>query len=153
MTDSIEQQSNIKFIQQVIQAFNERDMAALEQSVAPGFLRHDLSGAFLVKYTGSSEVTNFLQALFAAFPDIVLEVKDMIASGDRVVIRYQFKGTHTGELFGTAATGRKVAFDGINIYRLKDKKVAEVWQLWDWAKVMDQIGVLNWHQSKPDPEK
>jgi steroid delta-isomerase-like uncharacterized protein len=143
MTESVEQH-NTEIIQRVIKAFNERDMSLLENSVTPGFLRHDLSGAFLVKHTGGAEVTNFLQALFAAFPDIILEVKDLIASGDRVVIRYRFAGTHTGDLFGAAATGKQVDFDGINIYRLEEKKVAEVWQLWDWAKVLDQIGTLKW---------
>jgi len=143
MNESMEE-NNMEVIQSVIKAFNKRDMPFLKHSVTSGFLRHDLSGAFLVKHTGGAEVANFLQALFAAFPDIILDIKDLIASGDRVVIRYRFTGTHTGDLFGAPATGKQVDFDGINIYRLEDKKVAEVWQLWDWAKVLDQIGILKW---------
>ncbi len=148
-----EVQNNINVLQRVIQAFNNREMEVLEQSVTPRFIRHDLSGAFLVKYTGSAEVTNFLQALFVAFPDIQLQVHDMIPSEDRIAMRYEFSGTHKGELFGNAATGVNVRFNGINIYRFEEEKIAEVWQLWDWASVLHQIGILDWSHRKSEEKK
>lgn len=58
-------------------------------------------------------------------------------------MRYQFSGTHEGDLFGLAPTSANVEFSAINIYRFEGDKVAEVWQLWDWATVLNQIGALD----------
>jgi steroid delta-isomerase-like uncharacterized protein len=135
-------QNNVDILMRVIQAFNDREMNLLEQAVTPQFVRHDLSGAFLARYTGGAEVTNFLQTLFAAFPNIQIEIQDIIASADRIAMRYQFTGTHKGILFGTAPTNHRVRFDGMNIYRFEEEKIAEVWQLWDWAGVLHQIGAM-----------
>jgi steroid delta-isomerase-like uncharacterized protein len=143
MQDAIQTQNNVDKIIQVIRAFNKRDIDFIEKSVTPNFVRHDLADAFLVKYTGSAEVTNFLQSLFTAFPDIQIEILDKIAAADRVVIRYELTGTQRGELFGKAASGQKVSFAGINIYRFENGKIAEVWQLWDWASVLQQTAIIN----------
>ncbi len=135
---------NVGRLQHVVQAFNDRNIDFLEQSVTKDFMRHDLAGAFFVEGIGSTQVANFLQALLGAFPDLRLDVIEMVPCGDRVTMRYQFSGTHTGELFGAPPTGRPVEFVGINIYRFEEEKIAEVWQLWDWATVLHQIGVLAW---------
>jgi steroid delta-isomerase-like uncharacterized protein len=140
---TITSMDNTTNLERVIQAFNEHNLAVLEESVTPGFTRHDLSGAFLNKGTGSTEVSNFIHLLLEAFPDIQLEVQDMISSDDKITMRYTFSGTHLGSLFGTAPTGRQVVFNGINIYRFEGEKIAEVWQLWDWTTVLQQIGILN----------
>lgn len=70
-------------------------------------------------------------------------VEDILASDDRLAVRYQFSGTHEGDLFGLAPASAKVEFSAINIYRFEGDKVAEVWQLWDWATVLNQIGALD----------
>lgn len=105
-------------------------------------MRRDLTDAFPAKETGSGEAINFLQALIKAFPDVYFNIQDIFSDGEHAVIRFQFTGTHNGELFGISATGKKVNFSGVNIYRLENGKITEVWQLWDWAGVLRQIDVL-----------
>jgi predicted ester cyclase len=55
---------------------------------------------------GVREVVNMFRS---AMPDLKVVVEDMIAEGDKVVVRYTLEGTHEGELFGVAPTGRRLA--------------------------------------------
>jgi len=136
-------QDNITTLKKVIQSINDRDLDKIERFATPNFTRHDLTGAFLAEGSGSTEATDFLHTLFEAFPDFRTDVQDVFASGDRVAVRYKFSGTHQGILFGIPSTGKKVDFSGINIYRFEENKIAEAWQLWDWAGVLKQIGFLD----------
>ncbi len=138
-------------IRRVVQAFNEHDLGFLEQQVTEDFERHDLAGAFLRTGSGGVEVRGFLQALYDGVPDVQLKVLDLIESGDRVVMRYEFSGTHGGEFLGISPTNRPVNFDGINIYRFEGDRISEVWQLWDWATVLHQMDALTWPPGTADP--
>ena len=136
-------QDNIAIIKYAIQAVNDRDLVAAAKSVTPDYIRHDLVGAIVAQQKGREGATNFLQTLIQAFPNLLIHIEDIFASGDRVTARYGFSGTHEGELFGIAPTGVSVDFNGITIYRFEGDKIAEAWQLWDWATVLSQIGVLD----------
>jgi predicted ester cyclase len=57
-------------------------------------------------------------ALFAAFPDTKFPIEDIIAVGDKVVVRYKINGTHKGAFQGIPATGKKVNVEGINILKI-----------------------------------
>ena len=75
-----------------------------------------------------------------AFPDGHYTNDETIAERDKVVYRFIFEGTHKAEFFGVAATGRRVAFEGIAIVRTAGGKVAEHWGYFDLTGVLQQIG-------------
>lgn len=77
-----------------------------------------------------------------AFPDIRSTVEDVIAEGDRVVVRWSGTGTQTGELMGVPASGRPVTTTGTVILRVADGLIAECWDLFDALGVMQQIGAI-----------
>jgi len=82
----------------------------------------------------------------AAFPHYELIGEDLIVDGDKVVLRFSWRGTHQGAFMGIPATGRKIDVPGIIIYRLaKDKnnetKIVEHWMQVDSAALMQQLGV------------
>jgi len=81
-------------------------------------------------------------SLFTAFPDFHRTKVDAIAEGDRVVARYTVTGTHQGEFMGVPATGKKVSFSWITIYRIADGKIAEEWLLFDQLGLLQQLGVV-----------
>ena len=62
-----------------------------------------------------------------ALPDINCEIEDIIADGDKVVVRYVLSGTHEGELAGIPATNKKVAVPAVSIYYMSKGKIAECW--------------------------
>ena len=73
---------------------------------------------------GLEAFTRALQSFFEAFPDFEDSIEDLIAEGDLVAGRFTARGTHEGLFAGVSATGRRVAFQGINMYRVRDGKIA-----------------------------
>jgi steroid delta-isomerase-like uncharacterized protein len=78
--------------------------------------------------------------LRGAFPDLHIEVEDVIADGDRTAMRICCTGTHLGDHLGIPPTGKKVAFTGMTIARWRDGKIVEGWNNVDMAGMMRQIG-------------
>ena len=62
-----------------------------------------------------------------ALPDINCSIEDIIADGDKVVVRYVLSGTHEGELAGIPATKKKVAVSAVSIYYMEQGKITECW--------------------------
>jgi steroid delta-isomerase-like uncharacterized protein len=84
---------------------------------------------------------------FQAFPDLHVVIHEQVAEGDRVVTRKTFHGTHQGDLIGIPPTGRPVAFDVIDILRVRDGRITDHWNLVDQLGLMRQIGAI------PAPEQ
>ncbi len=77
-----------------------------------------------------------------AFPDIEVSVEDQIAEGDMVATRCSVRGKHTGDSLGFAATQAPVDFTGITITRIKDGKIVEAWNNFDFMKMYRQLGAI-----------
>ncbi|MGP3979732.1 ester cyclase [Streptomyces sp. KR80] len=77
-----------------------------------------------------------------AFPDFAFTVEDQVAEGDRVVTRWSWTGTNTGELRGMPPTGKKVEMVGTTTFRFEDGKVKEGWWHWDFLGMLSQLGVV-----------
>ena len=80
--------------------------------------------------------------LRAAFPDLVLDVHDIIAEGDRVAVHYTLHGTHKGELMGISASGQRVSSDGMVFAQIRDGRVIERWGVQDMLTLLQQIGAF-----------
>ena len=79
----------------------------------------------------------FLPFVEGAFPDFHFATDDLFAGeGDRVVVRFTFTGTHSGDSLGVPATGKKITASGIAIMRVVNGKIAEFWES---ADLMQQI--------------
>jgi len=76
---------------------------------------------------GPAGVRQFYGWLRSAFPDLTYGVDDLIAQGDKVVVRWHWNATHEGPFRGIAPTGTHVAISGIAIYRVQDGKLAQRW--------------------------
>ena len=77
-----------------------------------------------------------------AFPDIEVVVEDQLAEGDLVTTRCSVRGKHTGDSLGFAATQAPVEFTGIAITRIKDGKIVEAWNNFDFMKMYRQVGAI-----------
>jgi predicted SnoaL-like aldol condensation-catalyzing enzyme len=69
---------------------------------------------------GPAGAIEYVGGAYKKFPDIHLEILDMIAEDDRVVVRNRWTGTE-------AASGKKVEFAGIVIWRIAHRQLAERW--------------------------
>ena len=78
-----------------------------------------------------------------AFPDLSVTIVDQVAEGDKVATRNETsRGTHKGDLFGTAATGKQATVRGMEISRLAGGKVVETYVSWDTLGLLQQVGAL-----------
>lgn len=77
--------------------------------------------------------------LFEIFPDLKFIIEDIFAVEDKVVFRWTIRGTHSAEFMGFPATGKLIHWQGINIVRLVDSKVAEDWVEHDGVGLMQQL--------------
>ena len=78
----------------------------------------------------------------ASFPDVHMDVVDLIAEGDKVAGRFTCSATHTGTWRGHAATGRRFErVDEVSIFRFRDGRIVSVWSLEDTLARMQQLGL------------
>ncbi len=77
----------------------------------------------------------------SAFPDLHIIVEDILAEGGRAAVRWTARGTHQRELMGVAPTHMKITATGIDIYRVVDGKIQELWVNWDTMSFMQLLGL------------
>jgi steroid delta-isomerase-like uncharacterized protein len=79
---------------------------------------------------------------FAGIPDLTAKIEDLVAEGDKVVVRFTAEGTHEGTLLGVPPTGKRLRVSGISIYRLAEAKIVEHWEEGDRLGLLQQLGVI-----------
>jgi predicted ester cyclase len=85
------------------------------------------------------ELQRLERAFAEAFSEVTRTVEDVWGSGDQVVLRVTTNATHRGDFNGIPATGRRVRFSGIVIYRFENEKIAESWGELDFAGLWRQL--------------
>ncbi len=91
---------------------------------------------------GPAGARQYLMGVFAALPDFHATIEDIVAEGDRVVVRNVWRGTHLGSYHGVPPTGNSIALKGIVIFRIADGKIAERWATLDELALMRQLGLI-----------
>ncbi len=91
---------------------------------------------------GPSGFANTIAGLRLAFPDIQFTIEDMIDEGDRIAVRWTWRGTHQGSFQGFPASYKQVTVTGIAIYHVRGGKVVRAWLQSDRLGVLQQIGVV-----------
>jgi predicted ester cyclase len=107
------------------QVFNGRDVDSIGEYWADERMRE--------------AVTRGCLSYFDAFPDLHISLDELIAEDERVFVRTTMTGTHDGEYKGIAPTGRNVATDCAEVYRLADGKIVGYWCLLNVAGLMRQL--------------
>ena len=132
-------ESNKQVVKRIYQdVLNGRRLGLLDELVRPDYIENDpLPG----QGEGLEGLRGRYQMLIDAL-DPTFTVEDVIAEGDRVVVRWINSGTNVGDFLGIPATGRSFSIAGIDIYRLEDGKLAEHWHVVDMLAHMQQLGLL-----------
>jgi steroid delta-isomerase-like uncharacterized protein len=117
--------------------WNKEELAALEKLVAADVVGH-VSGTTL---HGLETLKQRVRTLYFIYSEPQFSVEDQIAEGDKVLTRWTFRGTHTGEFMGAAPTGRQVIVTGMNLFRIAGGKIAEIWLNADDLSELQQLGV------------
>jgi predicted ester cyclase len=115
---------------------DSRDPEVVDSFFAPEFVSHNNPPGFP---PGVEGVKRFFSMFRDAFPDVSVEIDEVVADGDRAAVASTFTGTHEGELMGVAPTGRRVTVTGIDIVRVAGGKIVEHRGLTDIVGLMRQL--------------
>jgi steroid delta-isomerase-like uncharacterized protein len=131
-------EKNKAIVRRAYEAMRKGDLATLADVIADDFVEHETM--FDVPPTKEGTLQLF-KALRASFPDLTMQLQDMIAEGDKVFIRATMIGTHQGEFLGVPATGKQINVPMGDFLRFRDGKVVEHWGVTDTGVMMEQLGV------------
>ena len=131
-------EENKALIRRAVEVIDKQDWAAFMELHAPDFVCHTPGNP---KPLTCEELEKSLRMYYVAFPDFSPTIEDIIAEGDKVVIRETCRGTNKGEFMGTPATGKEMTLSVTIIFRIEDGKIAEAWEEFDRMTVMQQLGV------------
>jgi predicted ester cyclase len=124
--------------------FNKGNMSLADDLLAPDFVEHEeLPPGISRDRQGVKQVATMLRN---AFPDFTSTIDDIIAEGDKLVVRATWRGTHKGEFMGISPTGKRVSFGVIDMIRFAGGKCVEHWGQMDSMSLMQQLGAI------PTPE-
>lgn len=125
------------------EAINGHDLGLFDELCSPDYVWHGGSDPGAIgDVHGIERFKAAVATFFDAFPDLEATILDLIVGGDKVTVRFVERGTHQGTFVGIPATGKKVEFHGIGIYRVADGKLAEEWFIDDSRAIFEQIGAI-----------
>ncbi len=138
--------SNLEENKAIVQRYvdeiqNKHNLDAIEDIFSSDFIDH--MDSFGGLFQGLDGLKRGYSHQLTAFPDLQMTVQKLIAEDDKVVVYKTGTGTHCEEYNGIPATGKKIKFTNVYIFRIKDKKIAEYWGLFDEYGVKRQLGVLS----------
>ena len=121
----------------LIEAFDREDFAAFGRLLAPGFRYHQ-NGRVEDGVEGWSAMA---RRVYAAWQPHRLEIDDVIAEGDRVVLRMTAHDRHVGPYRGLPETGREITWSVIFIFKIAGDRIAEIWRAGDDVVRFEQLGL------------
>jgi predicted ester cyclase len=127
-------EANKAVVHRYFDMFNASRFEELDQIVTPEY-GDRLEG----QSAGIEVIRTYLKGLKASFPDFTWTIEQIIAEGDRVAVMNRVTGTHLHDFGGMKATGNRVDFKAFQIYRIAGGKLAEHWEVADFAKFQEQL--------------
>lgn len=132
--------TNKQICRDYFKAFLARDAGCMEKHVAKTFVRHDPGLDFEVR--GPEGVLQLHDALMPTFPDMKLDLEDLVAEGEKVLVRLVISATHTGPLGEMAATGKPIRVAVLDLFHIRDGVLVEHWAQLDNLGMLKQLGAL-----------
>jgi steroid delta-isomerase-like uncharacterized protein len=133
------------------EVWNRGNLDVASEVFAPTYVRHDLRPSEALP--GPAGQAKIAADFRAAFPDLRMEVDLILAEGDLVAARWTTEGTNTGRWGNHPPTGRWARFSGVNIFRFRDGKVAELWNHRDDLGLAQQLHVQIYAGAAPTDDE
>src|SRR2546426_10375408 len=131
------------------EVLNRRNLGVIDKVTAENYVDHTAAPGLPPGREGEKL---WFQMLHAAFPDGRTTIDDIIAEGDKVVVRGTMTGTHSAEFMGIPATGKQVKISGLAVTRFREGQSVGHWGQWDVAGLMQQLGVMPPPPGAPESE-
>jgi len=119
--------------------FNARNFDALPEFIAADIVDHTAPPG---GPTGIDMLTKELKDFAASFSDMQITNELVLVSGDHVTVISRAKGTNDGKMMEAPATNKPVDFQAIDVWLVRDGKLAEVWHVEQLLQMMTQMGAM-----------
>jgi steroid delta-isomerase-like uncharacterized protein len=124
------------------EVWNKGREEAIDEMFAENGIAHGLADESGEALRGPTGYKPFFRKFRAAFPDIEVVVEDTVTEGDKVAARCRVRGKHQSDSLGFAATQRPMEITGMTIVRVRDGKIVEAWNNFDFMSMFKQLGAL-----------
>lgn len=118
---------------------NEGNFGVIDELVADDFIEQE-------EFPGISQdkegVWQFFAIFCTAFPDLRMDVHEVVVEGDLACVRSTMSGTHEGNFMGIPPSGKRFEVTGFDMVRIRDGAIAEHWGVLDSMKMMLQLGAI-----------
>jgi predicted ester cyclase len=121
------------------EVWNNKSEAAVDEMLAEDGIGHGLPGGDI---RGPAAFKEYQRALVSAYPDLRVIVEQTVVEGDKIAGVCRVTGVHQGEGLGLSATNKPVEFTGLCLMRIKDGKIVEAWNEFNFMDMYQQLGVL-----------
>jgi steroid delta-isomerase-like uncharacterized protein len=139
MTNSLE--ANKDLVRRLVEeGFNKGNLDAVDEIVSPDVITHN--PIILDAPSGPDSVRGGIDMIRRAFPDLQVDILDMIAEGNRVAVFMVMSGTNAGDYRRGGATGKKGSLRAFFIWRVEDGRLAESWGVADRFDFLQQLGMI-----------
>jgi len=133
-------EENKEIVRRFWGVWEEGNIGLVDELVGPDYVNH--SPGMPNQPQGPEGIKAIVNMFRAGMPDLRVVIEDVIAEGDKVMMRYRIEGTHEGELFGVPPTGRRVSIESITVERVSGRKIREHWRVTDTLDMMQQLGAI-----------
>jgi len=117
------------------EVWGKKRREAIFEMLGPDAVGHTEHGIMV----GPGPFARLHGAILTAFPDLEFVVEEIIAEGDSVAIRWSVSGTHRGDFFGVAPTGRRMQARGTTWHHYQDGRLIEGWDSWNADGLLRQL--------------
>jgi predicted ester cyclase len=90
-------------------------------------------------YVADERLAKHIADVEAAFPSYEIILEDLLAEGDKVVVRGNFRGIHRGPFAGIEPTGKSVSAGLIVIYAIANGRIVDHWMQFDLFALLQQL--------------
>ncbi|MEH0832021.1 ester cyclase [Pectobacterium cacticida] len=118
-------------------AFTDKNPDLVDEVLAPNWDDIPLAPG---QEPGPAGIKPIIRGILQAFPDVIITLHDVVQEPGRIGVRAEISGTHQGELFGIAPTGKAVSFRLHEFHLLEDGRVTTTWHMEDWFGLFLQLG-------------
>jgi len=129
-----------EFFKQFVQFINTADENLAQQLISP-VAKFYVPGQS-EPLQGPKGYLMIIAMMRSGFPNIQWAIEDMITENDKTAVRFTMRGTHQGTFFGVPATGKTIAVQAMNFYRLADDQIIEEFGQPDMLGLLTQIGAV-----------
>ena len=150
---STDHEINKATVRRFHEATNSGDLELISKTIDDVFAPDAMIRTPLpIKTSGAQAIKEVFTRLLAVYPDLRVEIKDLVAEGDKVVSRNTVTGTQLGDYLGHPPTGKRVTYNEIFIMRFAGGRIVETWGVVDVLSQMKQIGVIPGNVRQPHVE-